>query len=319
MPSKNKPGCNCCGCDTFTDTFDRANSTDIGADWTEVAGDWSIVSASRLRVSTTNAIALLENTTVSDVNAHVLAPVRASADSLARIYLNYTDANNNYYAEFRIEAAGLGYLRIYSRSGGVSTLRDDISPITAGLNADWEFSACITRESIFVARVARAGVGSFVAAEFGLAATESRYALGTGGTVGGNVDFSSFRVADVNRVGLVSGTDCQFCIPCGCCDPPYNGGIGDPMQFRVTYSGTEYILDYDPTTDGLGCRWYGGAGGLELILIIIGSSGTCSAMRIDTTGPTGRYELDNFGSCEGPVTLPRVSGSGPATVDVEVV
>ncbi len=37
----------CCapaGCDYFTDEFTRADSTDLGDDWTEDTGDWSIAS-----------------------------------------------------------------------------------------------------------------------------------------------------------------------------------------------------------------------------------------------------------------------------------
>lgn len=46
MPNRHVPGCRCCqpACTAWKDSFNRADDTDIGADWTEDAGDWEIVS-----------------------------------------------------------------------------------------------------------------------------------------------------------------------------------------------------------------------------------------------------------------------------------
>lgn len=51
------PGYPCCcaaGCGIFEDYFNRANSSDIGSDWTETTGDWSI-SGNKLSVATSGA------------------------------------------------------------------------------------------------------------------------------------------------------------------------------------------------------------------------------------------------------------------------
>ena len=40
---------------TRSDTFDRANSTSLGADWTEDSGDWEIVSNNVSQATTGNS------------------------------------------------------------------------------------------------------------------------------------------------------------------------------------------------------------------------------------------------------------------------
>lgn len=54
----------CCppaGCDYFSDDFNRADSSDLGSDWTETAGDWSIAS-NLLAVSTASAVVTCNTT-----------------------------------------------------------------------------------------------------------------------------------------------------------------------------------------------------------------------------------------------------------------
>lgn len=63
MPiNKHAPGCNCCGCPLFSDSFDRADSETIGNGWFTggfPTPDWDIASETLTQGTTTaNAFAL---------------------------------------------------------------------------------------------------------------------------------------------------------------------------------------------------------------------------------------------------------------------
>jgi len=62
----------CCGCVIASDDFNRANSTNLGSNWTELAGDWSIAS-NQLTVATSDAEARFEHTSPAQSTYHFRA------------------------------------------------------------------------------------------------------------------------------------------------------------------------------------------------------------------------------------------------------
>jgi hypothetical protein len=123
MPSKNKPGCNCCSCLIFEDLFTRANSSSVGSDYTEVAGDWAIAS-NKLTVPDNDAILSLATAVPGSVSSYVMQ-VRASlrVNIVYRFLFAYTDANNYYAVEYEKTASGSSTVevRFIERIAGTST------------------------------------------------------------------------------------------------------------------------------------------------------------------------------------------------------
>jgi hypothetical protein len=120
VPKKNSPGCTCCGdCTILEDDFDRADSTNLGADWEERVGDWSIsgnaavcASANSLMITTaSNPDALPEGYVAVVVSCN-------TASDLARVIIGYVDDNNYYFAQARFTATD-SFLRVGRNNAGV--------------------------------------------------------------------------------------------------------------------------------------------------------------------------------------------------------
>src|SRR5205085_11633713 len=120
--------CSCCvlpGCTIFSDTFTRANSTNVGSDWTETNGDWEIDTNS-LRTSDSDALILCNTEAdvagLPDGDGYYVSVNFSSmvADQDYKVYLNYTDANNHYY--FLCRKTGTdNCVQIYEVNGGATT------------------------------------------------------------------------------------------------------------------------------------------------------------------------------------------------------
>lgn len=95
--------CGCCeapaDCHIFADTFDRSNSTDLGADWTEVIGDWSI-SDDLLRVSEYGLCVCTHPHPDSETRQIVQVKLLGQNNNDAGgIVCDYVDQNNYHYVE----------------------------------------------------------------------------------------------------------------------------------------------------------------------------------------------------------------------------
>lgn len=114
------PGCCCVDCVIFRDTFERADDTDVGADWDELSGDWAIVSN---ELEGVGAGILLADTAYNEsaptvVSVHITA-LETSGDK-GRVIIAYTDANNYLYAQVENDA-GAGKLKLFKVVAGTHT------------------------------------------------------------------------------------------------------------------------------------------------------------------------------------------------------
>lgn len=156
--SRHMPGCGCCGCTEFEDVFTRADSSNIGSDWSEESGAWEI--ASNKLKGTSNGIAVY-NTAVSQNSYKVQAVVRSdTANDQVGLVAYYTDANN-YYSVILDIGAGARTLKIFETSGGVTTERDSASVSAAAVDTDHTISLCITHDGSTARLVARFGASTF--------------------------------------------------------------------------------------------------------------------------------------------------------------
>lgn len=119
-------GCsNCCptGCVIDEDDFDRADSSNLGSDWTEVAGDWEIASNELSISAAANAIAT-HNTPWpgGDVYFAVWTEVTvATTGDEARVICAYTDQNDYVYAVYSPVDASCGVLELWEVVGTLHT------------------------------------------------------------------------------------------------------------------------------------------------------------------------------------------------------
>lgn len=244
--------CCCSNCTYFSDNFDRADSSNLGSDWTEVAGGWEIVS--NTLVTSDNAAVLVGTVEQPLAEPNTLVTVTATVSTNGcpvRIILDYQDSSNYWFAEV---LAGTGaYIRIYRRSGGSNTQVASKSITQA--TGSFTFAASIKTSD----RIA-ASIGSNVIS-FGGSFTSPKWGLGTG-TIAAQVQFSNLSVSETNETncpGVLGITSCSYCSPNNTAAYTYkivlagitNGGCSSCSSLNGTYYCT-------PATPGVGvqaCVW----------------------------------------------------------------
>lgn len=111
---------------TFSDNFNRTNSTTIGNGWTEVSGDFSILSNELISTLADDSILTQDTTTPSSADYIVGADIRhtqvASSDGWGCILGRYADANNYYLVQVGRGTGGDQGFQLYKKVTGSYTL-----------------------------------------------------------------------------------------------------------------------------------------------------------------------------------------------------
>jgi len=155
----------CCGkaCILLSDNFDRAPSTNLGANWEEVSGsgDSSIVGG-ELSMPAGAMVVTTEGTGLPDpwMTSTAVIPNPQPGD-IDRAIVNYVDTNNYLCAEVEFQAAGVAVIRACSISAGAKSVLDEntvgyvageansivacrtIEGLYAGCNASMTTWACV--------------------------------------------------------------------------------------------------------------------------------------------------------------------------------
>lgn len=216
--------CGCCeSCDIFSDDFNRADSSDLGADWDEVSGSWSITS-NTLRTSSTNAVAVSSASTgTSTLYLKALVKGDTSSDCV-RLVFAYENSSNYWFAELFLGAAKA--VRIGQVVAGFPTILQSTSPITTSLNTFYRFSVCVSQTNIVHAVVYDSSGSGFIGQVQHASSTSLPVGLvgvGTGSPVN-NVEFDDFELRVVSE-------DCEQCTGyCTACVDP----IGMPPAWDIT-------------------------------------------------------------------------------------
>lgn len=249
MPFRFDVGC-CCSvsCVRYSDSFDRPDSSTLGgAGWNKAAGDCEIKDNALAFISEPDAAAKF-TTLAGDVLSHrTIINSDTSGDS-AKIYLTYTDANSNTYAEL---VFGTGTIRVASKSSGTITILKECS-YTLDVDTDYDIlvivdssqgSSCDTSKpdlyggyscSVFVDD--DFALGSLIfAGGFG------PVGLGTG-TCSGTVSFKSWSISysSINNAAAGDGANCPESWVCCWPGKGYRRIDNPYSQMRVTISGFDY-------------------------------------------------------------------------------
>jgi len=248
---------NCC-CGITSDTFDRADDTNIGAKWTEVSGDWSIVSGT-LRTSNTTAIAVL-NATRTETQIRLFTQVRGATSNRLRLIFGHVDSNNYFYVQVIIGTAQA--FSLVHRSGGSDTTLTSVN-VTTAANTFYDLIVCIN-EGVVKASLHNAGSsapGTELALVGYVAAMPASYqiGLGTGSNAGSSLQFDNFAARK-------NSESCELCAAaCNNCNTDTT-----PPAFDVTLptmtdntcdcdplSGATFRLYYCPSATGSTnlCQW----------------------------------------------------------------
>lgn len=264
-------GCaTCCeppiSCDPLTDNFNRANSTNLGVDWTEVAGDWSIAS-NVLTTSSTAAVAIF-NQTAGLTTGTVSCIIPQSAGSLTRklrLIGAYTDIDNYIFVEFDYNTTsviaclfGLSAAGLYQRVGGVETLLcgSEIAPpdVRTGpmtVTLCWNGTSATallfrTSGTTFVASTCRIAGELVLAANCSL--TGNQGGVGTGSVATG-VRFDSFSI----KAEYVDSAPCDGCLCSAICEDGLPPTVEITLPSRWTdnacascdtvFNGQAFVLD----------------------------------------------------------------------------
>lgn len=231
--NRHMPGCGCCGCEVFTDDFNRADDTNIGSDWSEESGAWAI--ASNKLAGSSNGIAVY-NTTISQASYKVESIVRTdTANDTVGVVAYYTDANNYYSAILSI-GAGTRTLKIFETVAGVTTERASVNVTSAAVNVDHTVSLCVNHD----------GSSAHLAAMYGstpLVAWSDATPLSGPGKAGVyRKSAAGATTWDEFSVSLTNTDDCPGCV-CGLCTEGTS-----PNSIQVVIAGaTGYCSDINGT------------------------------------------------------------------------
>lgn len=187
----------CCAeeveCVLLSDDFERADSSDIGSNWTETAGSWSIASGN-LATSSGTAFAKALATLPANNGVHIAVTVSGSSSGdRARVIVNYADSSNFTYAEIKFGTGS--YIRLCERVAGTNSVLKAIYP-SLSTGTDYDIIIC------YSGMVLSAEYSTFkVFADVTLDGGD--FGVGTG-TMFGTVNFDSFVANQIHA-------DCETC------------------------------------------------------------------------------------------------------------
>lgn len=248
----------CCCCSVFTDEFNRADSSSLGADWSEQAGNWEIAS-NELTTADSNALVRCEEAT--DAGSHYVTVTMSSDADMdqIRVIVDYVDDNNYHFAEVETGATN-SILRLYSRVAGSNTqLGSDQTLAGIATGDDLAIKVCFSSGLLS----AQVGPVNNYHQESSAGGTGTKCGLATG-LLAGDAVFDSFEI----QTHKDTSESCPECGPvCNRC----NEGSG-PDHLKVVIAGATAVSFTNCCDDFNGtfivpavnnCRWYGEFAGAD--------------------------------------------------------
>lgn len=115
---------------TFTDSFDRANSSTVGNGWVEASGDFSISSNTLTSTLVDGSIMTQDTTLPADADYYVEARVKSvfggSIDGWSGLLARYTDSTHFYLLQWGRGGSGTqNGLELYVNNAGFTELGKD--------------------------------------------------------------------------------------------------------------------------------------------------------------------------------------------------
>lgn len=236
----------CCGCPEYADDFGRADSTDLGDDWTEVSGDWEIKSYQLYEPGTSGAIALYDKTVRTNYMAANITIMNEALGGVYRLYIAWADSSNHIRATYTRWAHDdatnpnddWATLSLHSVIGGTATLLDTLDfQLVEPEQATRGFTACMDY-SIVLASIDDNSLCHVFADPVEI--TDGKQAaVGHGNS--SEVYFDNWSLVESTSEQY---DDCPPCWNCGC-----NGRL-PPRRLLATYDGDGLC----ESLDGISCE-----------------------------------------------------------------
>jgi len=204
----------------FTDDFNRANSANLGPNWTTTVGSVGVTNNASVSTGATN-IAVVNGVSTANValQADVQVPINGQSDGLVARYGGTGDVN--YYRADLFNFNGTAYARIYSNVNGTITFLSQ-SPVSSNTGT-LRFEVSGSSQRLFFNNT--------------LVASANDTALTTGGVgiyqASSNVVLDNFSVTDISPVAQTLPLSDDF-------NTSLNGGLNTDRwtnqsgAFRVT-------------------------------------------------------------------------------------
>lgn len=145
------PNCGCeppLVCELFTDDFNRADTSSLGADYSEASGDWEITS-NRLNPPASGILKVTLSTPVSPNGVKIAAVCNFIGTGEMSLCVDYVDTNNYTYATVVSTGATTAKMRIWQVVGGTPTAltTDDTIP-SFSWTTDFTLEVCWDGQSV---------------------------------------------------------------------------------------------------------------------------------------------------------------------------
>ena len=228
------PCISCCEeCIYFSDNFNKADSTNLGAHWVEDAQDWFILGNQLYCGAANGRCRCIDMEPAGNTEIILRVDLKATAaGDQAIVGVDYDAIANNYwYVLFDFKTAFLMDMKLYQVVGGVPTLRDSVLNIGISLNFSYIVQICVGAQSV----VAILGDYDEI---IGYTATPSSSVafLGTGAITSG-IYFDDFSL----QIHYLNNADCLYCIfGCECCDNETT-----PPAFAITFADVALSIPVD--------------------------------------------------------------------------
>lgn len=250
--------CCCTSCTICSDSFDRADDTDINTGsacgWTEDSGSWDI-NSNKLRC--TSAGLVVNSLTHPDSDITMSAEVdfvETTASANVDVIVGYADNTHFYYARY-IPAVGFTTMEIRKKNGGSDTLLATAT-VTISTGVSYTAKICIHQSGAISAYLNGTVKATTVVQSITGYGSALRSSSGT--TTFDNYTFSKIR----------HSTDATQCPLCGIlCDNQtcFTGTAPRGWQTVIAsgnYAGTYLTDDWSPKGGGSGdCTWTGAMSG----------------------------------------------------------
>lgn len=208
-------------CIIVTDDFERADDTDLGADWDERSGDWSIDTNRLKEAGTSGAMVICTTPNPLGERSYVQIYVYPNGGEKYRIILNYLNDGSYQYVEVECGASD-----IVLTAGGQTRTYAGASPAWDG-TVEYVMSGGITDGHLWVAFAGNIPLQTYCVwdANISLTAGGNKVGIGNGGTVELFVDIFVF---------WKHGQDQPGCPDPGCwCE--YVDGTGQTVRYYIAW------------------------------------------------------------------------------------
>jgi hypothetical protein len=142
------PCCDTLDCSLFSDDFNRANTSSLGADYSEASGDWEITS-NKLNPPADGVLKVTLSTPASPNGVKIKATMNSVGTGEMSLIVDYVDASNYHYVSVVATGATAGTMQIWKMEAGSPTALTTADAIPSfSWNTDYTLEVCWEEDRI---------------------------------------------------------------------------------------------------------------------------------------------------------------------------